>query len=91
MTIPVNCWKLSIRSLWLDSMDIVMHEIMTSFYISSGLNDMDPIMIVLYSHMIWFTIDCIHGIVLLRFDSILCQLEKQSSPTLSRLHSFDLV
>ena len=71
MTIPVNYWKLSIRSLWLDSIDIVMHEIVTTFYISNGLNDMDPIMIVLYSHTIWFTIDCIHGTVLLRFDLIL--------------------
>jgi hypothetical protein len=39
------------------------------------------------SNTIWFTIDCIPGTVLLRFDSILCQLEKQSIPTLSRLYS----
>jgi hypothetical protein len=39
-TIPVNCLKLSKRSLWLDSMDTVMHEIVTVFYISYGLNDM---------------------------------------------------
>jgi hypothetical protein len=34
---------------------------------------MDPIQIYydsLVSHTIWFTIDCIHEIVLLRFDSI---------------------
>jgi hypothetical protein len=42
----------------------------------------------LVSHTIWFTIDCIYETILLRFDSILCQLEKQSIPTLSRLHSF---
>jgi hypothetical protein len=39
-TIPVNCLKLSKRSLWLDSMDTVMHEIVTVFYIGYGLNDM---------------------------------------------------
>jgi hypothetical protein len=39
-TIPVNCLKLSERSLWLDSMDTVMHEIVTVFYIGNGLNDM---------------------------------------------------
>jgi hypothetical protein len=38
-TIPVNCLKLSERSLWLDSMDTVMHEIVTVFYIGNGLND----------------------------------------------------
>jgi hypothetical protein len=43
------------------------------------------------SHTIWFTIDCIYETVLLIFNSILCQLEKQSIPTLNRLHSFDLV
>jgi hypothetical protein len=44
----------------------------------------------LVSHTIWFTIDCIHETVLLRFDSILCQLEKQSIIALFRLqlHSF---
>jgi hypothetical protein len=34
--IPVNC----LRSLWLDSMDTVMLEIVTVFYIGNGLNDM---------------------------------------------------
>jgi hypothetical protein len=32
----------------------------------------------LVSYTIWFTIDCIYETVMLRFDSILCQLEKQS-------------
>ena len=40
-TILVNCLKLSEQSLWLDSMDIVMHEIVTAFYIGNGLNDMN--------------------------------------------------
>ena len=43
-------------------------------------------MIVL-SHTILFTINCIHGTVLLRFDLILWQLGKQSISTLSRLYS----
>jgi hypothetical protein len=67
-----------------------MHEIVTTFHIRNGLNDMDPIMIVMYSHTIWFTIVCIHRIVLLRFDSILCQMEKHSIPTLSRLYSVSI-
>jgi hypothetical protein len=29
--IPANCLRVSERDLWLDSMDIVMHEIVTSF------------------------------------------------------------
>ena len=44
-TIPVNCLKLSKRSLWLDSMDKVMHEIVTAFYIGNWLNDLDPMQI----------------------------------------------
>ena len=54
-------------------------SIMTDFYIGNGLNDLDPMQIYydsLVSHTIWFTIDCIHETVLLRFDLILCQLEK---------------
>jgi hypothetical protein len=73
-TIPVNCLKLSERSLWLDSMDIVMHEIVTAFYIGNGLNDMNLMQInndCFVSHTIWFTIDCIYETVLLRFDPIL--------------------
>jgi hypothetical protein len=40
------------------------------------------------SHTFWLAIDCVYETVLLRFDPILCQLEKQSIFTLSRLHSF---
>ena len=90
-TIPVNCLKLSKRSLWMDSMDTVMHEIVTDFYIGNGLNDMNLMQInndCFVFHTIWFTIDCIYETVLLRFDPILLQLEKQSILTLSRLHSF---
>jgi hypothetical protein len=42
----------------------------------------------LVSYTIWFAIDCIYETVMLRFDPILWQLEKQSILTLSRLHSF---
>jgi hypothetical protein len=65
--------------------------IVTDFYIGNGLNDMNPMQInndCFVSHTIWFTIDCIYETVLLRFDLILWQLEKQSILTLSRLHSF---
>ena len=90
--IPVDCVKLSERTLWLDSMDIVMHvSSWWLFYIGNGLNDMNLMQInndCCVSHTICFTIDCIYETVLLRFDSILCQLEKQSILTLSRLHSF---
>ena len=93
-TIPVNYLKLSEQSLWLDSMDTVMHEIVIVFYIGKGLNDLGPMQInydSLVSHAIWFTIDCIHETVLLRFNSILCQLEKLSIIALSLLHFFYLV
>ena len=61
-----------------------------AFYIGSELNYMNLMQIdndCFLSHTIWFTIDYVHETVLLRFDSILCQLEKQSIPTLSRLYS----
>jgi hypothetical protein len=65
--------------------------IVMNFYIGNGLNDMNLMQInndCFVSHTIWFTIDCIYETILLRFDLILWQLEKQSILTLSRLHSF---
>jgi hypothetical protein len=55
--------------------------IMTAFYIGNGLNDVNLIQInndCFVSHTIWFTIDCIYETVMLRFYSILCQLEKKN-------------
>ena len=77
----MNCLKLSECFLWLDSKDKVMHEIVTAFYIGNWLNDLDPMQTdndCFVSHTIWFTIDCIYERVLLRFDPIIWQLEKQS-------------
>ena len=61
------------------------------FYIGNWLNDMNPMQInydCIVSNTIWFTIDLIYETVLLRFDPILWQLEKQSILNLSRLHPF---
>ena len=84
-TIPVNCLKLSERSLWLDSMDTVMHEIVTAFLCLQLIKQINYDCLVSYT--IWFAIDCIYETVMLRFDPILWQLEKQSILTLSRLYS----
>ena len=47
--------------------------IVMAFYIHNWLNDLDPMQInndCFVSHTIWFTIDCIHETILLRFDSM---------------------